>query len=334
MFDDLRKEFSSLKLLTALVTIAVGIYLLRFVLEFLTNFSDIILILIFGWLVSFILEPIVDFFTKYLKIPRVAATALVFAICAVLIAFTFLLFIPDIASQFKTLEKILPDFLRSAPPQLQLGVNNFINSLGNYASLIPSLTQFLVNLVTVLILSFYLIVDRQNINRHFYAVLPKRYHDNVRFVQKIIDHSFASFVRLQVIWGVIGGLITWVGMTIFGVHFAASTSILTGILTAIPVIGPIIGVIPPLIVALIDKPGQALLIFLFIFLIQQFIFNVFGPKLIGRAFNINPIIVLLSLLVGVKIAGFSGAIFAIPVISVVLIVGRELYDQYFKDKES
>jgi len=279
VFDEIKRELSSLKLLTILLTFAVGIYLLQFLLEFLRNFSDIILILVFGWLVSFILEPFVDIFTNYLKIPRVISTALVFILAAVLLILTFA-----------------------------------------------------VNLVTVLILSFYLVIDKQNINRRIFALSPKKYHDSIRFVQKIVDQSFASFVRIQALWGVIGGIITWIVLTIFGVNFAASTSIMAGILTAVPVIGPIIGVIPPLFVALIDKPNEALIIFLIIFIIQQFIFNVFGPKLIGKAFNINPIVVILSLLIGIKIAGATGAVFAIPVISIVLIVSREFYKDYKEDE--
>lgn len=333
MWDEIKKEFSSLKLLTILITVAVSIYLLRFVLEFLRNFSDIILILVFGWLVSFILEPFVDIFTKYLKIPRIISTILVFVLAGVLLVFIFLLFIPDITSQFNTLQKIVPQFLKDSPPQVRTGVNGFMNSLNNYSDFIPSLTQFFINLVTILILSFYLIVDKKNLSRKFYAIAPRKYHDHLRFVQKVIDQSFASFVRIQVMWGVIGGILTWIVLTIFHVHFAASTSLLSGILTAVPMIGPIIGVLPPLLLALIEKPQQAIWIFLSIFIIQQFIFNVFGPKLMGKAFNINPIMVMLSLLIGIKIAGFTGAVFAVPVISILLIVGREFYNYYFKDKE-
>lgn len=332
MLDDLKKELSSIKLLTTLATIAVLIYLLQFLFTFLRDFSDIILILVFGWLVSFILEPFVDLFTKYLKIPKAISTVIVFVLSAILIILTFALFIPDILSQFKTLEKVVPQFLDNSPPQIQKAVENTFNSLNNYGSLIPSVTQFIINLVTILILSFYLVIDKDNINKRVFAITPKKYHETLRFVQRVIDQSFASFVRIQILWGAIGGLITWIVLTIFGVNFAASTSIMAGILTTVPVIGPIIGVIPPLFVALIEKPDQAVIIFLVIFIIQQFIFNVFGPKLIGKAFNINPVIVILSLLIGIKVAGFTGAIFAIPVISIVLIVARELYKDYKEDE--
>lgn len=334
MFDEIKRDLSSLKLLTVLLTIAVSIYLLQFLAEFLRNFSDIILILFFGWLVSFILEPFVDIFTNNLKIPRVVSTALVFLLSAVSIVLTFLIFIPDIISQFKTLQKVVPAFMQSSPPILQRGVDSFINSINNYTNIVPSLTAFFVNLITVLILSFYLVLDKQNLNRRIFALFPKKFHDDIAFVQKVIDQSFASFVRIQVLWGVVGGIITWVVLTIFGVNFAASTSIAAGILTAVPVIGPIIGVIPPLLVSLIEKPDQAIFIFLIIFVVQQFIFNVTGPKIIGRAFNINPIIVILSLLIGIKVAGATGAVFAIPVVSVILIVGREYYNYYLKKHEA
>lgn len=332
MLDDLKKELSSIKLLTTLATIAVLIYLLQFLFTFLRDFSDIILILVFGWLVSFILEPFVDLFTKYLKIPKAISTVIVFVLSAILIILTFALFIPDILSQFKALEKVVPQFLDSSPSQVKIAVENTFNSLNNYGSLIPSVTQFIINLVTILILSFYLVIDKDNINKRVFAITPKKYHETLRFVQRVIDQSFASFVRIQILWGAIGGIITWTVLTIFGVNFAASTSIMAGILTAIPVIGPIIGVIPPLFVALIEKPDQAVVIFLVIFIVQQFIFNVFGPKLIGKAFNINPVIVILSLLIGIKVAGFTGAIFAIPVISIVLIIARELYKDYKEDE--
>lgn len=333
MLDEIKKDLSSLKLLISLGTIAVGIYLFEYVVGFLRDFSDIIIIIFFGWLVSFILEPFVDIFTNYLKIPRIISTVIIFVLAAVLIGLTFIVFIPDLAVQFKTLEQLLPTFKENAPPIVADGIDNFTKSIGNYTGIIPSVTQFLVNLVTILILSFYLVIDKDNLNRRMFALTPRRYHGEIRFVQKVINQSFASFVRIQILWGVIGGIITWVVLTIFGINFAGSTSLIAGVLTAVPVIGPIIGVIPPLLVALIENPDQALIIFLIIFVIQQFIFNAIGPKIIGSAFNINPVIVILSLLIGLKVAGATGAVFAIPVASIILIVGREYYNFYFKERE-
>jgi len=68
-------------------------------------------------------------------------------------------------------------------------------------------------------------------------------------------------------------------------------------------------------------------------LAQQIIFNIWGPKFIGKAFKIHPIVVLLSFIVGFKIAGVMGAIFAIPVISIIILVIRDLGHHFISPKE-
>ncbi len=266
--------------------------------------------------------------------PRVLSTGIVFILVGALITATFFLFIPDVAAQLQNLQKILPDVLKNSPIPLSRGVDALLSSFNNILDYIPSLAQFAINLVTILILSFYLIIERDNLNKKMFAMAPRKWHENIMFVQKAINKTFASFVRIQIIWGIVGGVLTWIVLTIFGVNYAASTSLFAGILTAVPVIGPIIGVIPPIFVALIDAPDKVLLIFLVLFLSQQFIFNFFGPKIVGNAFQINPIVVMFALLIGIKVAGFTGALFAIPVVSILMVVGREFYSYYYKEKEN
>lgn len=333
MIEEIKRDFFSVKLLVILLTLAVSIYLLKFAFEFLTLFSDIIWIIILGWLVSFIIEPFVEVFDKKLKLPRSLSTVIVFSLSAVFLVISFMFFLPDLTLQFNSLQKIAPDILISFPPQVQKALENSVVSFSAPQNLIPSFTQFLISVITILILSFYLVLDKENLSKKIFTITPKKYHEQIKIIQKIIDTSFASFVRVQALWGLIGGVVTYIVLTIFGVPFAASTSLLAGILTAVPVIGPIIGVIPPLMVAIIEKPDQAIFIFLAIFLTEQFIFYFLGPKIIGRAFNVNPIMVILSLLIGIKVAGFLGAILAVPVISILLVAGQELYSYYFKEDE-
>lgn len=334
MFDDIKKELSSIKLLTFLLSLAVGIYLLQFAATFLNSFSDIILIFIFGWLLSFMLDPVVDIFSERLRLPRVLSTVIVFVLLGALITAGTFLFIPDVSKQLQTIQKLLPSVLKNSPLPLNKGIEVFLSSFNNYLDYIPSLAQFLINLFTTLILSFYLIIERDNLNRKLFTITPKKWHDNIKFIQKAINKTFASFVRLQIVWGFIGGLLTWGVMTVFGIQFAASTGLLSGVLSAIPVIGVVIAVIPPVFVTLIDSPDKVLLVFLVIFLAQQFIYNFFGPKLMGEAYQLNPIVVMFAILIGLKIAGVTGAVFAIPVASIFMVLGREFYSYYYKEKEN
>jgi len=326
MFDELKKEFKSLRVPAVLLSIALSIYLLQIVIHYLGVFLDVIYIILFAWLVSIILEPLVYSVTKYLRLPTVISTALTFIALGTFATAVVFLFFPYVAFQLATLGKILPDLLSGTPVFFQDAVRNSLKSFTNITTLIPSLAQFFFYLITILILSFYLIVENRKIKQTILDIIPSRWHKTARFIQRVVDQSFASFIRIQIAWGVLGGILTFILMAAFGIPFAASTSLFAGILTFIPVIGPIIGLIPPFIISVVSDPSKMPFFMITLVIIQQLIFNVLGPKLMGKVFQINPIIVVLALLIGLKVAGPVGSILAIPVISIIIIVGREFYN--------
>ena len=326
MFEDikeLKKERNYLRLLIILLIIAVGIHLFTITWEVLQNFSDIIVILLIAWLVSFILEPLVENIKTVFRVSRLLATTITFLLLTLILLMVVLLFIPTVTAQVKTLAVIIPKFLQTTPPFVTNIINGFIASLANAISYIPSVAQFFFSLLITLILSFYFIVDKQRINKEIYTLTPKSWHEYMQIGQDIIDHTFASFVRVQILFGIMGGIITFVVLVLFGIEFAASTALLAGIFAVVPLVGPFLSILPPVFVALVVDPVKALIIFAILLVAQQVIFNVVGPKLLGKALSIHPGIVLLSFLVGIKIAGGIGAILAIPVLGILTIVVRD-----------
>lgn len=334
MLDEIKKELTSLKLLSILLTIAVGLYLLQFIWQFLGNFSDVIAIIILSWLLSFVLEPIVDFFSKSFKASKTISAILVYLLLAIIISAVVLLFIPAITYQLDALSRVLPEYLETAPKIVQKWSQSFILSLDNLASFIPSVAGFLFSALIVLIISFYLIVDKEKINTEAYDLIPKKWHKGFNTIENIINTTFASFIRVQFTFALINGIATWAVLRLLGVDFAASTGVISGILTIIPMIGPILGIVPPVFFAFVLDPAKALITFIILLIFQQFVFNIWGPKFIGKAFKIHPIIVLLSFFVGVKIAGAMGAIFAIPVISIIILIIRDLGHYFISPKEA
>lgn len=327
MIQDLKKEFSLFKLLVVLLIVAVSIYLLQILWQFLGNFSDIIVILVMAWLLSFILEPVVDLISKLSKLPKVWSALLTYLIFAAIFSVGIFFFIPQVISQFESLSKIVPQYLVSYPKFVQTWNNTLTNSLDTIISIIPSLATIFINIVLILFLSFYLIIDKEKINEEIYKLSPKSWHKNLIFIQKVINETFSAFLQIQVIFGVIIGFVTWIVLRLFSIDFAASIALLAGILTIIPLIGPLLALIPPVFVTLAIDPNnlnQAILIFAILILVQQIIFNFVGPKLMGRAFKLHPIIVFLSIILGFKIAGALGAIFIVPVLGIFVIVLKEL----------
>lgn len=334
MLDELKK-LTSLRVLIYLLIIAVLINIFEVASKYLQEFSDILLIFILAWILSFVLDPVVELISKIARVPKAVSTLFVFFIIVIIAVFSVVLVIPTVVFQFHSLAVILPEFVKSSPPLVQKAVDSSIkslNSVTDYTYLIPPVANFIFNLVTVLILSFYLIIEKESINREILHLTPKSWHKNINFVQRVIDQTFSSFLRVQLIWGIIGGVTTWVVMTIFGVGYASSTSVLAGLLIAIPMIGPVIGIIPPAVIALVSNPSSALLVIAVLLIVQQIIFNLLGTKIISHEFKINPVIVMISLLIGLKIAGAIGGIFAVPIASIALIIGREFHNYFLENK--
>ncbi len=335
MFEDLKKELSSFKLLASLLTVAVSIYLLQIFWQIFQNFFDVVIILVVAWLLSFILEPLVDLVSKFSKLSKVFAALLVYISFGILFTLMIFIFIPIITSQFQSLSKIIPQFLSSYPVYLKAWNNAVEGSVNILISLIPSLATAFIDIIFILFLSFYLIIDKDKINEELYKLAPNSWHKNLKFVQKVVNSTFSSFLQIQVIFGIIAGITTWMVLTIFGVNFAASISFLAGILTVIPLIGPLLALVPPIFVVLATNPNNltlALIILAILLLIQQIMLNYIGPKLMGRAFKLHPIVVFLSIIIGYKIAGGFGAVFAVPILGIAVIVLKEL-GHYFINPE-
>lgn len=336
MLDDFKKELTSFRLLAILLTIAVSIYLLQILWSLIQGFSDIIIILVLAWLLSFIFEPIVEKLEKISELPKVWAATIVYLFFAVLFTTMVFVFIPIVTSEFVSLSKIIPTFLSPFPKYLEAWNNTLAKSVEFLIGFIPSLAAIFVDTILILFMSFYLLVDKEKINSEIYKLAPKTWHTNLKFIQKVIDDTFASFLQIQVIFGVIAGITTWIVLRFFSVDFAASVGVLSGILTVIPLVGPFLALIPPVFVVLAINPENitlAAIVFAVLLLIQQLIFNFIGAKLMGRAFKLHPVIVFLSIIIGYKLAGPFGAVFVVPFLGIIVIVLKEL-GHYFINPES
>jgi len=332
MLEELKKQFTSVQILVTLLIIAVGVYIFQAVWQVLGNFSDILVMLISAWLLSFILEPAVETTTRFIK-PKVYAALVVYLLFLALLGITIFLFVPQISAQTQALFIALPKYLSSYPAVVHKW-GDFINSsLSSSIFLIPSVANFFFYAVIALVISFYFIVDKEYINRELYNLLPRKWHKEAHFVQDVINTTFASFLRVQLVFALLAGFSTWLILRLLGVDYAASTGVISGVLTIIPLIGPVLAFIPPVVVAALIDPTRAIIIAIAIILMQQIIFNVVGPRLMGRAFKMHPIVVLLSLLVGIKIAGGAGAVFAIPALGIILVVLHRLSRHFINPEE-
>lgn len=333
MFQQLQKEVSLVKTLVILLIITISIHLLDISWQFFNSFSDIVILIVIAWLLSFVLEPVVDWITSTLRISKKFATSITYALILIGLVVVTFLFVPLVNRQIQTLSKVLPAFLETSPPFIQKWGDSFSAGLSNLIYIAPSIAQFLVFTIVMLVISFYFIIDKDRINKEFFYLTPKTWHEKMRFIQSVIETTFASFLRIQLIIGLLTGIATWVVLSVLGIQFALAIALLAGILGFLPLIGPILAIIPPLFVTFIIDPWLALIAFITLLIIQQLIFNIFVPRAFGNAFKMHPVIILVSSLVGFRLAGAMGAIFAIPILGIAAVVVRDISHYFIKKEE-
>ncbi|OGG05872.1 hypothetical protein A2872_02630 [Candidatus Gottesmanbacteria bacterium RIFCSPHIGHO2_01_FULL_42_12] len=307
------------RILYILLSIIAGLYLLQITWGFLAMFSDIFLILILSWLLSFILEPVVRSITQK-NTSRLVAASIVYVFLGIFLFILGMVIVPTIISQLTIILGAIPDLARTAPEWLQQFVTA---TLSNAVAIAQNITAAIFNLVLVLIFSFYFLIERDRISKLIYDLLPDDWESNFRFLEKVVNTSFAGFLRVQVALGAVVGITTYLVLTIMGINYALTASFAAGILAIVPVVGPALAVLPPILPALMTSVNTGLITFVVLFLLQQIIYNVVSPKVIGETLKLHPIFVLISFIVGFKIAGFWGAVFAVPITSAFVIIIQE-----------
>jgi predicted PurR-regulated permease PerM len=305
-------------------------------------FGDIILVFFLAWLLAFILSPVVAGLTRVVPVlPRIGAVVLVYitlvgaiVLIVVLIAnalaqsiTSFVAGVPSLRDNLPTLLAPWQDWLRSLgfdQVNLVVQAESFLDNLASYATqLIGPLQQLAVasigalgSLLLVLILSLYMVADRDQIMSFFFRIVPPARTDEARLLERSVARSFGGFLRGQATLGVVYGAIAAFTSLVLGLPYVAITSAAAGVLMAIPFFGPFVAWAPPVIVAFL-VPGEHWLPAAILMGVGWLIvMNVLQPRLMQEAVGIHPIVVLGSVLIGSKIAGITGAIFGIPIAAV------------------
>jgi predicted PurR-regulated permease PerM len=174
----------------------------------------------------------------------------------------------------------------------------------------------LVEVLILLILSFYFMADGARLADSMILALPPRAQDDTRFLVANIHRAFAGFLRGQVIQSLVGALGTGLIMSILGVDYALLSSVVAGLVLFIPFIGPPVAVVLPVIISLLTRPEVTIFLFLALLALQQVIFNVLAPRILSRQVGLHPLLVFFAVLTGARVAGIWGAIFGVPIVAV------------------
>lgn len=181
----------------------------------------------------------------------------------------------------------------------------------------------LFGLITILILTFYLLVDAESIRGSFMRLFPRGRRTQVAKASADVTVKVSAWLNGQLLLATIIGLTAGIGLWLLGVPYFYVLALIAGIGEMIPVVGPIIAAIPAIAVAASVSGQKALFVAIF-FLIQQQIENhVLVPKIMERQVGISPAMVIVALLIGGSLLGVMGAILAVPTAAIFQVIFQE-----------
>jgi predicted PurR-regulated permease PerM len=132
-----------------------------------------------------------------------------------------------------------------------------------------------------------------------------------------VSESFGGFIRGQAIQGLIFAGVAVVAHLAFGLEFLPASAALAGVIQMIPFFGPFFSWLPPVVVAILTKP-EAIVPTLVVMGVGWFVVsNLIVPRVMARAVGLHPVVVLVAVLIGIKVAGIAGAIFALPFAAII-----------------
>ncbi len=317
--------------LTALLVLAglVFLYLIR----------DVLLMVLVGFILMLVLNPAVSWLEKR-HIPRAVGIILVYLLVLAVIALLGFGLVPPLIEETALLLESLKEgegfdwqgffpqggqefFSNSASWQ------NFSSFLGSLSGGILKTTRGMVNgasaLIFIFIITFYLLLERKNFFGYLAPLVGGKRAKKGEALAIKIEGELTNWLRAELILMLVVGAMVYLGLFIVGVKYALPLAFLAGILEIFPNIGPVLAAVPGVVLTLIASPSRAFLVVLIYFLVQQVENAFIVPKVMQKATGINPLVVMIGILIGARLAGIGGAILVLPLILVAKVIWAEIH---------
>jgi predicted PurR-regulated permease PerM len=318
---------------------------------------------ILACLLAYLLNPLVQRFTK-LRLSRTRATVVTYLILITTLVVAALILVPAMVVQVSTINvdlQTIYDGVLSIMARYQTItiLDRSIQLSELYTVLQDSLVQLITGfasrsaegmlavllgvasgfattfvwLLFVLVVSFWLLKDADEITRFFEVVVPLEYQEETAALRMKVGQVWDSFFRGLLLLSLTVGVMTTVIIWLVGVKNALLLGILAGVLEVVPSIGPIVACIPAVAVAYFQGSTHlplahgwfALLVLGVYVMIQQVENNFLAPRILGRSVQLHPVVILMGAIGGYAIGGIVGAFLAAPVIGTFKILGQYLY---------
>jgi predicted PurR-regulated permease PerM len=333
-------ELRSLILWTIVVTIVAGFiawcaYLVR---------GALLLIYVSG-LLAIGFSPMVRWIQRRqgpgARVPRWLAILVIYVVILGFLTLVGFLIVPPLVSQARSLWAAAPRMFDQAQQYLidrgvlheHLTLHEAIErapvtgggqAAGAVAGAVVNVVGGIFGVVTILILTFYLLVDSDGIKRGFLRLFPARRRGRAATAAHTVTVKVSAWLGGQLLLATVIGTSSAIGLWALGVPYFYVLALISGVGEMIPVVGPVLAAIPAIAVAATISVKKMLLVILFFVVQQQIENHVLVPRIMSKQVGVSAATVIMALLIGGELLGILGAILAVPTAAIVLVVFNEL----------
>jgi len=304
---------------------------------FLYQIKEILLALFISLILTGALNPTVNRLER-LKIPRWLSIIIIYLFLIGLLVAMVSFIIPSLVDQTSRLVQAAVDlaerlsFLGLSPEKLQSQLQELGGVPSQILKLVISLFSNIVAVFAIMVITFYLLIEHKNLDKHLFFFFGSAGEGRAKRVIYKLEKKLGGWIRAQLFLMVFVGGFSYLGFRILNLKFALPLAIIAGLLEIIPNIGPTLAAVPAVLVGLMVSPLMGLLALTWAFIVQQVENSILVPKIMQQSTGVNPIITILVLAIGFKLAGVIGAILAIPIYLSFEILASEFF--FLKEKKA
>ncbi|WP_010290734.1 AI-2E family transporter [Kurthia massiliensis] len=342
--------------------ILIAILIIKFFLEINHIFKPLGIIigsifvpLLAGGILFYVTEPLQRLLEKRFKFKRWTSILAIVFLMLILIFIAVSWVAPYLTKQITLLIDNIPSLFGMAsdgidkllknrenlPPQVTSAINDFIDSLQDYAvltsKLILDVLTIIINWALLLILIpfffIYMLKDHEKFQPKIYNIFSGDTREWVKQTLKDINDVLSSYVQGQMLVSAILAILMFIGYKIIGLEYALLLCILAFFLNMVPFIGPWMAFLPAFFIGLVHEPMQALWVCIITLVVNQIDSNFVTPNVMGKSLDIHPLTVITVILAAGNILGFVGILLGVPIYAVIKVIVINVYEQRRKIRE-
>lgn len=278
------------------------------------------------------------------KPKKVLSLLLTYVLSISIMALFFYLVVPHIVTAIAEFVEILPKYFEEMSKWAETFTSKYLERFGisyeqvseaaskvgkqisndfDYNDVLTAVLTWIVNASAGiknafmgLVVSVYFLADKERFARSFkrltYAVLPEEKGGKLIEIMRFTDKTFGGFLIAKFVDSIIIGVLNYIFMLIMDMEYAVLISVIIGVTNIIPFFGPFIGGIPSVFIMMLADPWDALILAVFLVVLQQFDGNFLGPKLMGDTMGIRAVFVVFSVIVFGGLFGIVGMFIGVP----------------------